>query len=65
MSAIKSLYANVDIQQWIAINDIVKQVMTVNGVVKCSVVLPAMDVTLQKGQKIAIRSVKVDAYAGV
>jgi len=65
MSAIKSLYANVGIQQWIAINDIVKQVMTVNGVRKVSVVLPAVDVTLQKGQKIAIRSVKVDAYAGV
>jgi hypothetical protein len=65
VSAINSLYVNVGIQQWIATNDIVKQVMTVNGVVRCDVVLPSVDVTLQKGQKIVVRSVKVDAYVSV
>jgi hypothetical protein len=65
VSAINSLYADVGIQQWIAINDIAKQVMTVNGVVRCDVVIPSIDVALQKGQKIVVRSVKVDAYVGV
>jgi hypothetical protein len=64
MDVIMSLYSDLDVQEWVSIDMLKKQVLLVEGVRQCEVVLPAMDLQLKKGQMVKLGQLRVDVMVG-
>lgn len=64
MDAIRGLYSNLGIQEWVSIDVLKKVVLSVEGVRQCEVVLPSMDLVLKKGQLVKLRQLRVDVLVG-
>jgi hypothetical protein len=65
INAIKELYSDLEIQEWVNIDKIRRTVLSVDGVRTCEVILPGVDMELRKGQMVHLRSVRADVYVGV
>jgi len=64
MDAIRQLYGNLGIQEWVSIDALKRAVLSVEGVRQCEVVLPAMDLMLKKGQLVKLGQLRVDVFVG-
>jgi len=64
MDVIKSLYSDLDVQEWVSIDMLKRQVLLVEGVRQCEVELPAMDLQLKKGQMVKLGQLRVDVMVG-
>jgi phage-related baseplate assembly protein len=64
MNAIKKLYSGLEIQEWVSIDRLKREVLSVEGVRQCEVVLPSMDLQLKKGQLVKLRQLRVDVLVG-
>jgi hypothetical protein len=64
VDVIKRLYSDLEIQEWVSIDKLRREVSMVEGVRSCEVVLPSVDMILKKGQKVVLRQVRVDVFAG-
>jgi len=64
VDVIKKLYGDLEIQEWVSIDRLRKEVLSVEGVRGCEVVLPAVDKVLRKGQKVVLGQVRVDVLVG-
>jgi hypothetical protein len=64
VDVIRKLYSDLEIQEWVSIDRLRREVMMVDGVRGCEVVLPSVDKVLKKGQKVVLGQVKVDVLIG-
>jgi phage-related baseplate assembly protein len=64
MDAIRELYSNLGVQEWVSIDMLKRAVLSVEGVRQCEVILPAMDLQLKKGQLVKLRQLRVDVLVG-
>jgi hypothetical protein len=64
IDVIKNLYSRLEIQEWVNIDRLRKEVLSVDGVRGCEVVLPSMDLQLKKGQLVKLRQLRVDVLVG-
>jgi phage-related baseplate assembly protein len=63
INAIKKLYSDLDIQEWVSIDRLRREVLMVEGVKDCEVILPSVDKVLKKGQKVVLGQVRADVFA--
>jgi phage-related baseplate assembly protein len=64
IDVIKKLYSDLEIQEWVSIDRLKREVLQVEGVRSCEVVLPSTDIVLKKGQKVVLDQVRVDVFIG-
>jgi phage-related baseplate assembly protein len=64
INAIRKLYSDLEIQEWVSIDRLRREVLMVEGVRSCEVVLPSVDKVLRKGQKVVLGQVRVDVFVG-
>jgi len=64
VDVIKRLYSDLEIQEWVSIDRLKREVLMVEGVRSCEVVLPSVDKVLKKGQKVVLGQVRVDVFIG-
>jgi len=64
VDVIRRLYSDLEIQEWVSIDRLRREVMVVNYVRGCEVVLPSVDKVLRKGQKVVLGQVRVDVSVG-
>jgi hypothetical protein len=64
IDVIKELYSDLEIQEWVSVDRLKREVLQVEGVRSCEVVLPSTDIVLKKGQKVVLDQVRVDVFIG-
>jgi len=64
VDVIRKLYSDVGIQEWVSIDRLRREVLSVEGVRGCEVILPSVDKVLRKGQKVVLKQVRVDVLVG-
>jgi len=64
IDVIKNLYSNLEIQEWVSIDRLKREVLQIEGVRSCEVILPSTDIVLKKGQKVVLDQVRVDVFIG-
>jgi hypothetical protein len=64
MDVIRKLYSGLEIQEWVSVDRLRREVLSVEGVRQCEVVLPSMDLQLRKGQLVKLRQLRVDVLVG-
>jgi hypothetical protein len=64
MDVIRNLYSGLQIQEWVSIDKLRREVLLVEGVRQCEIVLPAVDLQLKKGQLVKLRQLRVDVMVG-
>jgi len=64
VDVIRKLYSDLGIQEWVSVDRLRREVLLVEGVRQCEVVLPSVDKVLKKGQKVVLRQVRVDVLVG-
>ncbi len=64
VDVINRLYSDLDIQNWVSVDRLKREVLSVEGVRGCEVVLPSVDLMLRKGQKVVLGQVRVDGLVG-
>jgi len=64
IDVIKNLYSNLEIQEWVSTDRLKREVLQIEGVRSCEVILPSTDIVLKKGQKVVLDQVRVDVFVG-
>jgi hypothetical protein len=64
MDVVRRLYSGLDIQEWVSIDRLRREVLSVEGVRHCEVILPTVDLQLKKGQLVKLGQLRVDVFVG-
>ena len=64
MDVIRNLYSSLGIQEWVSVDKLRREVLSVEGVRQCEIVLPAVDLQLKKGQLVKLGQLRVDVLVG-
>jgi hypothetical protein len=64
IDVVRRLYSGLGIQEWVSIDRLRREVLSVEGVRWCEIVLPAMDLQLRKGQLVRLGQLRVDVFVG-
>jgi hypothetical protein len=64
IDVIEKLYSDLEIQEWVSIDKLRREVIMIEGVRGCEVILPSVDKVLKKGQKVVLGQVRVEVLIG-